>query len=80
MVSGYQMHEGQKLFQLREDHTYYDQVQGQLHVLNKSACDFVEWTTKDMAIIRIVQDKTWTPNLAKLQDFYFNRMIPYLQD
>ncbi len=49
---------------------YYVQVQGQLHILNKSACDFAQWTTKDLAIVRVVQDNTWTSNLNKLLDFY----------
>ena len=71
-----QQYEGRDLFRLREDHTYYDQVQGQLHILNKSACDFVVWTTKDIAIVRVVQDKSWTPNISKLCDFYFTHIIP----
>lgn len=75
----FQRYGDQQLYKLKEDHPYYDQVQGQLHILNKSACDFVVWTTKDIAIIRILQDSTWTPNLDKLIDFYFNNMLPVLQ-
>ncbi|XP_033729759.1 uncharacterized protein LOC117318941 [Pecten maximus] len=71
----YQAHEGKQLYRLKENHKYYDQVQGQLHIMNKSACDFVVWTTKDIAIVRILQDSNWTPNIAELKDFYFSKVV-----
>ncbi|XP_062617782.1 uncharacterized protein LOC134279405 [Saccostrea cucullata] len=72
----YQIYEGRKFYKLKKGHRYYDQVQGQLHILNRSSCDFVVWTTKDIAIVRILQDSTWTPNMSKLIDFYFCKIIP----
>ena len=50
-----QTYEGKSGYRLKQDHHYNDQVQGELHVLNRSACDFVVWTTKDIAIVRIMQ-------------------------
>lgn len=74
----YQTYEGRQFYKLKEGHRYYDQVQGQLHILNRSACDFVVWTTKDIAIVRIIQDSNWTPNISKLIDFYFHKIIPHI--
>ncbi|KAK3098705.1 hypothetical protein FSP39_022243 [Pinctada imbricata] len=74
-----QTHNGKASYRLKQDHHYYDQVQGQLHILNKSACDFVVWTTKDIAIVRILQDAMWTPNMEKLDDFYFSKLLPIIQ-
>jgi hypothetical protein len=47
--------------------------------MNKLACDFVVWTKKDVAIIRVHRDISWLPNLSVLIDFYFNRFIPYIE-
>ncbi|KAK3086688.1 hypothetical protein FSP39_022002, partial [Pinctada imbricata] len=74
-----QTHNGKASYRLKQDHLYYDQVQGQLHILNKSACDSVVWTTKDIAIVRILQDAMWTPNNEKLDDFYFSKLLPIIQ-
>lgn len=75
----FQVHDGRQMYKLKEDHIYYDQVQGQLHIQNKSACDFVVWTTKDIAIVRVLQDSAWDQNIAKLIDFYFTQIIPIVQ-
>jgi hypothetical protein len=72
------MHEGQAYYRLKENHQYYDQVQGQLHVLNAAACDFVVWTKKDISIVRVMKDCTWTPNMSKLINFYFDKVIPQI--
>ena len=65
-VIEYQTHEGRELYKLKEDHSYYDQVQGHLHICNKSACDCAELTTKDIAIVRVLLDKLWTSNITNL--------------
>ncbi|XP_048748498.2 uncharacterized protein LOC125681636 [Ostrea edulis] len=75
----FQVHDGRQMYKLKEDHIYYNQVQGQLHIQNKSACDFVVWTTKDIAIVRVLQDSAWDQNIAKLIDFYFTQIIPIVQ-
>ncbi|XP_062588594.1 uncharacterized protein LOC134250257 [Saccostrea cucullata] len=70
---------GVKSFKLRENHQYYDQVQGQLHITGKSLCDFMVWTPKDCAIVRINKDINWEINISVLTDFYFCKFLPYLQ-
>ena len=47
-------------YQLKESHKYYDQVQGQMYMTNVMESDFVVWTKKDCAIVRIVRDPRCT--------------------
>ncbi|XP_022304500.2 uncharacterized protein LOC111111673 [Crassostrea virginica] len=70
---------GEETYRLKETHPYFDQVQGQLYITGKSACDFMVWTPKDCTIIRITQDPDWQPNISVLTDFYFSKFVPYLQ-
>lgn len=64
--------------ELKTTHEYYDQIQGQLHILNKACCDLIVWTPMDLAIVRIHSDINWKPNIVKLMDFYFNVYITKL--
>ncbi|XP_052691242.1 uncharacterized protein LOC128169115 [Crassostrea angulata] len=70
---------GVKSYKLRENHQYHDQVQGQLHITGKSACDFMVWTPKDCAIVRITKQLSWEDNISVLTDFYFEKFVPHLQ-
>nr|XP_022342677.1 uncharacterized protein LOC111136257 [Crassostrea virginica] len=70
---------GEETYRLNETHPYFDQVQGQLYITGKSACDFMVWTPKDCTIIRITQDPDWQPNISVLTDCYFSKFVPYLQ-
>lgn len=63
---------------LKPDHDYYHQVQGQLHICEKSACDLLVWTPKDYVVIRIQRDTDWLPNLDHLLNFYFQRFIMHV--
>ena len=65
---------------LKEQHDYYHQIQGQLHITNKNCCDLVVWTAKDFVIYRIQKSKEWSANIAALIDFYFNKFIPALDN
>lgn len=65
---------------LKTSHPYYHQIQGQLHICNKTWCDLIVWTTVDCVVIRIVKDPEWTVNIANLVDFYFNIFILALLD
>lgn len=65
---------------MKTSHPYYHQIQGQLHICNKTCCDLIVWTTVDCVVIRIVKDPEWTVNIANLVDFYFNTFIPALLD
>lgn len=75
----FQEFRGVKSYKLRENHQYYDQVQGQLHITGKSVCDFMVWTPKDCAIVRITKQLSWESNISVLTDFYFDKFVPYLQ-
>lgn len=55
----FQEFRGVKSYKLRENHQYHDQVQGQLHITGKSVCDFMVWTPKDCAIVRITKQLSW---------------------
>lgn len=63
---------------LKKDHDYYHQIQGQLFISNKLCCDLCVWTSVNFEVIRICRDNSWTPNIAKLIDFYFNKFVPSL--
>ncbi|XP_062609147.1 uncharacterized protein LOC134270909 [Saccostrea cucullata] len=65
---------------LKTSHPYYHQIQGQLHICNKTCCDLIVWTRVDCIVIRIVKDMEWTANVSKLIDFYFNIFIPALME
>ncbi|XP_062571257.1 uncharacterized protein LOC134233305 [Saccostrea cucullata] len=65
---------------LKTSHPYYHQIQGQLHICNKTCCDLIVWTRVDCIVIRIVKDIEWTANVSKLIDFYFNIFIPALME
>lgn len=75
----FQEFRGVKSYKLRENHQYYDQVQGQLHITGKSVCNFMVWTPKDCAIVRITKQLSWESNISVLRDFYFDTFVPYLQ-
>lgn len=61
---------------LKPDHQYWHQIQGQLHITGLDVCDLVAWTPMDIQIIRICKDATWTTNIARMIEFYFNIFIP----
>jgi len=61
------------------EHDYYAQIQGQLHILNRSICYLTIWTIKDLVIVKIHKDPGWTENINKLVTFY-QQIIPFLND
>lgn len=63
-------------YELRKEHNYWHQVQGQLHITGRNLCFFVVWTTKDILILHIRKDPAWADNLLLLQDFYIHHTIP----
>ena len=44
---------GDQMFQLKQSHSYYCQVQGQMAITGRTWCDFVVYTTKGIAVERI---------------------------
>ena len=68
-------------FTLKRNHSYYYQVQGQLHVMGRSWCDFYVWTPRvgDRVVERIVRDTAfWNSIFPSLRRFYYGSLLPEL--
>ena len=63
-------------YELDKEHSYWHQVQGQLHLTERDLCYFVVWTTKETLVLQIKKDPAWADNLRRLQDFYTRHIIP----
>lgn len=62
---------------LKDKHSYYYQVQGQMALTGYEWCDFVVWTLRGISVQRIHFDKTlWEMMCTKLISFYRNVIIP----
>ena len=79
--SSFFLHKTGNEYHLKKNNIYYYQVQGQMHVTQRTWCDFVVWTPRDseMVIERIeYKPEFWGEMYLKLQTFYFNSMLPEL--
>jgi len=70
-------------YHLKTNYNYYYQVQGQMHILQRSWCDFVAYTPFDSQVLTIhrtlYDDKFWKEAMyEKLQKFYLGSMLPEL--
>lgn len=66
-------------FKLKEDHQYFYQLQAQLHICDKSYCDFVVWTTKNMFIQRYYRNTPFfESNRAKVENVFKVGVLPEL--
>ena len=71
-------------YELKRQHNYYYQVQGQLHITRRSWCDFVLWTPSstvdNLCVERIHDDKTfWTNTIyPRLYRFFMGSMLAEL--
>ena len=63
-------------YTLRKDHVYWDQVQGQMYLSCRKLCFFVAWTTKDVAVMKIERDDSWSANIPHLIKFYCDYIFP----
>ena len=64
---------------LRTDHTYYFQVQLQMHVCAVDHADFVVWTEKDIFVERINKDASFVPDkLDTVKYFFIYGVLPEL--
>ncbi|CAN8007430.1 unnamed protein product [Ixodes pacificus] len=62
---------------LKTDHRYYFQVQMQMLVCNRTYCDFVVWTTKDLFRQRIYRDREFCSEMvASCADFFLCALLP----
>jgi hypothetical protein len=65
--------------QLKPNHNYYAQVQGQMYITKRSHCFFVIYTLVDFKLIEVVIDKDYCQQMiAKLVSFYENHYLPFL--
>ena len=65
-------------YHLKKTHNYWSQVQGQLHIAEKTTCFFIVWTLKECAIIPIRRADSWHTKLEFLEAFYKDHMLPQL--
>ena len=57
------------------------QVQCQLFCTQRSYCDFVVWTEKDVHIKRIYPDETfWLETVCRVKHFFITSILPELID
>ena len=62
---------------LKEKHSYYAQIQGQMALGERPWCDFIIYTQTDISIQRInLNERYWQENLTKLLSFYDNCIAP----
>ena len=63
---------------LKETHSYYAQVQGQMGVGKRPWCDFVVYTKKGISVERVPFNETYWNNklLPKLIEFYDSCVLP----
>ena len=52
------------------------QVQGQMYLSCRKFCFFVVWTTKDVAVMKIERDDSWSANIPQLIKFYCDYIFP----
>ena len=62
-------------YALKKGHVYWHQAQGEIYFSRRKFCYFVVWTTKDVVILKIARDETWSENIAKLMQFYFDHLF-----
>lgn len=68
--------------EMKRNHIYYYQIQGQLHITQRQYCIFALWTPLGLKMEGIVRDDVfWTENMVcKLVRFYDDCVLPELLD
>ena len=67
----YLCEDDQGILMLKRDHCYFYQVQGILLCSDRSWCDFVIWTFRDIKVIRIIKDDEFICEMReKLASFF----------
>ena len=59
-------------FELKKNHPYYFQVQGNLLCTGRELCDFVVWTKVDSQCIHITRDEAFIANMTQKLGEFFN--------
>ncbi|KAK4882472.1 hypothetical protein RN001_005791 [Aquatica leii] len=63
---------------INKNHDYYHQIQGKLYMCNKLKCYLIVWTCIDIVIVMIEKDLQWISNINILENFFFDKFVPYL--
>jgi len=64
---------------LNEDHEYFHQIQGNLHITNREFCHLILWTPKSLVCLKIDKDEEWGRQfLPALSSFFFQELVPHV--
>lgn len=76
------MYKNEKDEEMNRSHTYYYQIQGQLHITQQQYCIFALWTPLGLKMEKILRDDDfWNKKMVnKLVQFYEHCVLPELLD
>ena len=76
-VSAFCLVEEKGVMHLSKSHSYYYQIQTQMHVTNLNWCDFFVWCPKQIFVQQIGYDSVFMKNaLQTAKKFYFEKFLP----
>ena len=68
--------DGDKVLELRKNHHYYAQIQGQMAVGGRPWCDFIIYTTKGISVERVSFDEEyWKHTLLPVLEGFFDNCL-----
>lgn len=76
--TGYIVYYKDQTLVVNENHSYYHQIQGQLHITNRDMCYLIIWIPNDCIVARISRDEDWKCNLDLLKTFYVKHFLNFL--
>lgn len=73
---------GENGLRLKRNHNYYYQIQGQLHIANRSCCYFMVWSPHEPPHVEVVEYDTefWEDIEEVLDQYYINCLLPEIVD
>lgn len=63
---------------LKQNHNYWHQIQGNLHLTRANSCHLLVWTPLDLVILQELKDPTWAANIDTLETFYKDCFLPHI--
>uniref|UniRef100_A0A671THN6 YqaJ viral recombinase domain-containing protein n=1 Tax=Sparus aurata TaxID=8175 RepID=A0A671THN6_SPAAU len=63
---------------LKQNHNYWHQIQGNLHLTRANSCHLLVWTPLDLVILQVLKDPTWAANIDTLETFYKDCFLPHI--
>lgn len=62
---------------LDRSHSYYYQIQAQMHIVNVDYCDFIVWNQYDMYVERILPDtELWNNVIPRVHQYFKVCILP----